>query len=144
MCVANTANIYAQQFQFGAEIGTFKGVFVTKNMVNSHLRHFVTRRNQAIHAVVPACAFADSVDIGIGSLAGVVYDNPPARRNIQSTLGGQFIAWTDTSREDDKVNFQLATVGKAHSFTRFDAFLHNLKGVFAGVHVDTHAFDFAT
>ena len=36
--VTNTAYVYAQQFQLGAKVCTFKGVFATKNMVNGDLR----------------------------------------------------------------------------------------------------------
>ena len=54
----------------------------------------------------------------------------PTRSNVQTTLGCQLIARTDTGREDDKVDFQFAAVGKTHGFTRFNTFLHNLKGVF--------------
>ena len=142
--ITNTAYVYAQQFQLGAKVCTFKGVFATKNMVNGDLRHFVAWCYQTKYTVVPACAFTDGVDIRIGSLAGIIYDDTPTRSNVQTTLGCQLIARTDTGREDDKVDFQFAAVGKTHGFTRFDTFLHNLKGVFAGVNAHAHTFDFAT
>ena len=142
--ITNTAYVYAQQFQLGAKVCTFKGVFATKNMVNGDLRHFVAWCYQTKYTVVPACAFTDGVDIRIGSLAGIIYDDTPTRSNVQTTLGCQLIARTDTGREDDKVDFQFAAVGKTHGFTRFNTFLHNLKSVFAGVNAHAHTFDFAT
>ena len=144
MRVANTADVNAEQLQLGAQVCAFKGVFSFENMVNGNLRHFVARSDQTIHAVVPACAFADGIDVRVRSLAGVVNDDTAAWRDVKAALGCQFVAWTNTGREDDEIDFQFATVGKTHGFTRFGAFLNDLFGVFAGVHTHAHAFNFAT
>ena len=113
-------------------------------MIHGDLRHFVTRRDQTIYAVVPAGAFANRIDIRVRCLATVVNHDPAARRDVQTALGCQFVAWTNTGGEDDEINFQLAAVGKTHGFARFGAFLDDLFGVFAGVHTHAHAFNFAT
>ena len=142
MSVANAADVNAQQLQLGAEIRAFKGVFGLENMVNGHLGHFVARCDQAKNAVVPAGAFTDGVDIRVRGLTGIVDHDTAAGSDFQTALGGQLIAWTDTGREDNKVDFQLAAVGKTHGFTRFGTFLNDLFGVFAGVNAYAHAFDF--
>ena len=113
-------------------------------MVNGDLRHFVAGSHQTIYTVVPAGAFADGIDVRVRSLAGVVNHDPTAWSDVQAALGGQFVAWTNTGRENDKIDLQFATVGKTHGFARFDAFLDNLFRVFAGVHTHAHAFNFAT
>ena len=144
MSVANAADVNAQQLQLGAEIRAFKGVFGLEDMVNGNLSHFVARGDQAVNAVVPAGAFTDGVDIRVRGLAGVVNHDAAARSDFQTALGGQLIARADTGREDDKVDFQLAAVGKTHGFTRFGTFLNDLFGVFTGVHAHAHAFNLAT
>ena len=144
MRVANPADVNAEQLQLGAQIRAFKGVFGFENMVNGNLRHFVAWSDQTIHAVVPTGAFADGIDIRVRSLAGVVNHDTTARSDVQAALGGQFVAWANTGREDDEIDFQFATVGKTHGFARFGAFLNDLFGVFAGVHTHAHAFNFAT
>ncbi|MNN30692.1 hypothetical protein D3C81_1443480 [compost metagenome] len=113
-------------------------------MVNGDLRHFVPRCDQAINAVVPAGAFADSVDIRVRGLAGVVDHDTATLCHIKAALGCQFVARANTGGEDNEVDFQFAAVGKAHGFTRFSALLDNLFGIFAGVHTHAHAFNFAT
>ncbi|MNS24845.1 hypothetical protein D3C72_567210 [compost metagenome] len=110
-------------------------------MVNGDLRHFVAGCHQTIHAVVPAGAFADGVDVRVGGLTGVVNHDPATLSHGQTALGRHFVARTDTGGEDDEVDFQLAAVGKAHGFTRFGAFLNDLFGIFAGVNFHTHALD---
>ena len=140
--VANPTDINAQQLQLGAEIRAFKGVFGLEDMVNGNLGHFVAWRDQAKNAVVPAGAFTDGVDIRVRGLAGVVDHNTAAGSDFQTALGGQLIARADTGREDDKVDFQLAAVGKTHGFTRLRPFLNDLFGVFASVNAYAHAFDF--
>ena len=142
--VANAADVNAQQLQLGAKIRAFKGVFGLEDMVNGNLSHFVARGDQAVNAVVPAGAFTDGVDIRVRGLAGVVNHDAAARSDFQTALGGQLIARADTGREDDKVDFQLAAVGKTHGFTRFGTFLNDLFGVFTGVHAHAHAFNLAT
>ena len=142
MRITNTAHVHAQQFQLGAHVCAGEGVFAAEDMVNGDLRHFVPWCNQAVYAVIPAGAFADGVDIRIGGLAGIVDHDPAALRNGQTALGGQLVARANTGGEDDEIHFQLAAVGKAHGFTRFGAFLHDLFGVLAGVNLHAHAFDF--
>ena len=141
MRIADAAHVHAQQLELGAQVRAFEGVFVSEDMVNGDLRHFVARRHQTVHTVIPAGTFADSIDIRVGGLAGIVHHDPAALGNRQTALGGQLVAWTNTGGEDDKVNFELAAVGKAHGFTRFGAFLHNLFGVFAGMDFHAHAFN---
>ncbi len=142
MRIANTAHVHAQQLQLGAHVCAGEGVFAAEDMVNGDLRHFVPWCNQTVYAVVPAGAFADGVDIRIGGLAGVVNHDPAALRHGQSALSGQLVARANAGGEDDEVYFQLAAVGKAHGFTRFGTFLHDLFGVLAGVNLHAHAFDF--
>ena len=142
MRIANAADVHAQQLQLGAEVCAFKHVFGFEDVVNGNLRHFVARRDQTVHAVVPAGAFANRVDIRVRRLAGVVNHNTAALSDVQAALGGQFVTRADTGRENDEIDFQLATVGKTHGFTRFGAFLNDLFGIFAGVYAHAHAFDF--
>ena len=111
-------------------------------MIHGDLRHFVAWRHETVYAVIPAGAFANRVDIRVGGLAGIVNHDPAALRDGQTALGCQLVAWTNTGGEDDKVYFQLAAVSKAHGFTCFGAFLHDLFGVLAGVNFHAHAFDF--
>ena len=144
MRIANPADIHAEQLQLGAQVRAFKSVFGFENMVNGNLCHFVARGHQTIHAVVPTGAFANRIDIRVRGLARIVDHDPAARRDVQAALSCQFVAWTNTGREDDEINFQFATVGKTHGFARFGAFLDDLFGVFAGVHTHAHAFNFAT
>ncbi|GAR58338.1 hypothetical protein NGUA15_00067 [Salmonella enterica] len=144
MRVADAADVHAQQLQLGAEIRPFKGVFTAEDMVNGDLGHFIAWCDQTVNAVVPTGALADSVDIRVGRLAGVVNHDPAALRDGQTALGSQLVAWANTGREDDKIDFQLAAVGKTHSLTRFVTLLNNLLRVFTGVYTHAHAFDLAT
>ena len=111
-------------------------------MVHGDLRHFVSWCHQTVYPVIPAGALANGVDIRIGGLAGIVNHDPAALGYGQAALRGELVARTNTGGEDDEVHFQLAAVGKAHGFTRFGAFLHDLFGVLAGVNLHAHAFDF--
>ena len=142
MRIANTAHVHAQQLQLRAHVCAGEGVFAAEDMVNGDLRHFVPRCNQTVYAVIPAGAFADGVDVRIGGLAGIVDHDPAALRNGQTALSSQLVARANAGGEDDEIHFQLAAVGKAHGFTRFSAFLHDLFGVLAGVNLHAHAFDF--
>ena len=143
MGIADPAHIHAQQLQLGAEVGAGEAVFTAEEVVDGHLGHFITRRDEAIHAVVPAGAFADGIDIRVGGLAAIVDHDAAALGNRQSALGGQFIARADPGREDDEIDLQLATVGEVHGFARLGALLNDLFGVFAGVNFHAHAFNFA-
>ncbi len=69
---------------------------------------------------------------------------PPRCADGQAALFRQLVARADAGGEDDEVHFQLAAVGKAHGFARFSPFLNDLFGVFAGVNLHAHAFDFTT
>ncbi len=120
-----------------------KAFSLPEDMIHGDLRHFVPEaRPRAEYAVVPAGAFADGVNIRVGGLAGVVNHDPTALRNGQTALRCQLVARANAGGEDDEIHFQLAAVGKAHGFTRFSAFLHDLFGVLAGVNLHAHAFDF--
>ena len=81
MRIANAAHVHAQQLQLGAHVCAGEGVFAAEDMVHGDLRHFIARRHQTVHAVVPAGAFADGVDIRVGGLAGVVNHDPAALRH---------------------------------------------------------------
>ena len=93
--IADPAHIHAQQLQLGAEVGAGEAVFTAEEMVDGHLGHFVARRDEAIHAVVPAGAFPDGVDVRVGSLATIVDHDAAALGDCQPALGGQLIARAD-------------------------------------------------
>ena len=95
MGIADPAHIHAQQLQLGAEVGAGEAVFTAEEMVDGHLGHFVARRDEAIHAVVPAGAFPDGVDVRVGSLAAIVDHDAAALGDRQPALGGQLIARAD-------------------------------------------------
>ncbi|MNO92438.1 hypothetical protein D3C76_840130 [compost metagenome] len=141
--IADAANIHAEQFQLGAHVRAGEGIFVTEDVVHGDLRHFISRCYKAVHAVAPAGAFADGVDVRVGGLARIINHDPAALRYGQTALGRHFVARADTGGEDDEVHFQLAAVGEAHGFTRVGAFLNDLFGIFAGVNFHTHALDLA-
>ena len=139
--VADTANVNAEQLQLGAEVGAGEQIVVAEDMVNGNLRHFVAWGDKTVYAVIPAGAFADSVDIRVGGLAAIVDHDAAALGDGETALGSQLVARTDTGREDDEIDLQFATVGEAHRFACLGALLNDLFGVFAGVNFHTHAFN---
>ncbi|VFT73442.1 Uncharacterised protein [Klebsiella aerogenes] len=93
--IADPAHVHTQQLQLGAEVGAGEAVFTAEEMVDGHLGHFITRGDEAIHAVVPAGAFPDGVDIRVGGLAAIVDHDAAALGDRQPALGGQLIARAD-------------------------------------------------
>ncbi len=127
--ITDGADIHAQQLEFGGHVGAEEGVSILFAQLRCHATgHLITGRDQAEHAAVPGCAFADCIDIGVAGTAVLVDGDATARAKRQFTLTGQGVLRANTGGEHDQVGFQKLVIGEIHAIAVVLAVADRLRG----------------
>ena len=109
-------------------------------MSNGHLGLFVSWRYEPIYEAFMASHFANGINIRVGGLHEIIYDDSAAFAHVQATVARQLVSWADAGAYDDHIHFQTLSVRKQHALDMLSA-RHFLSARFY-VYLYAQRFDF--
>ncbi|RMS72185.1 hypothetical protein ALP62_05513 [Pseudomonas syringae pv. aceris] len=139
--ITDGADIHTQQLELGGHVGAEERVGILFAQLCCHTAgHLIAGRDQAEHAAVPGCAFADGIDISVAGAAVLVDCDATAWAERQLTLTGQGVLRTNTCGEHDQVGLEKLVVGEVHPIAILLAVADRLRGA-GQMHADAQRFD---
>ena len=129
VCITDRSNIHSEQLELGAHVrARKKGAGAAQSAVTAaatpglrvpsptrgvpranplrHARHVVSGCHETENPAAPECAFANSVDVRIGSPTVIIDHDAAALADRKPGCPGQLVTRTDACREDDDIRLE--------------------------------------